>query len=104
MRDRCYVESYSFFYAEPSKCPLGKVSAIVSDDAMRIAISQDNILQEGHSYVAITFFYRLHLYLLGEFVHHYEYVCHLSTSWPKWADHVQAPDSKWPGDGNRLEA
>ena len=41
MRYRSQIQPNMFFHAESGESPLGKVRAIVSDDAMRIAVSQD---------------------------------------------------------------
>src|SRR5664279_830904 len=103
MCDRCYVESDPFFLTEPSKSSLGKVCAIIRNDAMRIAISQDNVLEERHSRVAVTFPYRLNFYPLGELIHHHQHVGHVATSRFECSHHVQTPHSKWPCDGNSLE-
>src|SRR5664279_1513957 len=103
MRDRCYVESDPFFLTEPGKSSLGEVCAIIRNDAMRIAISQDNVLEKRHSRVAVTFSYWFYFYPLGELIHHHQHVGHVTPSWLECSHHVQTPHSKRPCDGNSLE-
>ena len=71
MSHRTNIQPNAFVSAEPRKLSFNKVGAIICDDAMWIAISQNDLLDEGYNCLAITLPDWFHLHSLGKFVHHH---------------------------------
>ena len=70
---------------------------------MWIAISEDYVLQKLDHCLTVQISNRLHFHPLGEFIHHDQDMGQVPSSRLEWSDHVEAPNSEWPGDGNRLQ-
>ena len=103
MRNRGYIKPDSVLRAKPSKGSHGEVRAIVRDDAVRVSISQYDILQEGHSCVPVALGDGFYLDPFGELVHHHQHVGLVTSGRLELPNHIQTPDRKGPGDRDSLE-
>ena len=61
---------------------------------MGVTISQNDVLQKGHSCVTITLPDWLHLDLFGELVHHHQHMSHVTSGWLELSHHIQTPNCK----------
>ena len=71
---------------------------------MWVAVSVDDVLEEGYGRLAIQLLDWLHLDPLGELVHHDQKMGHASPSRLESSHHVQALDGEGPGDGDGSES
>ena len=82
---------------------LGKICAVVGDDAVWNAVPGCNVGNECHGSRAIQLLDRLSFDPLGELVYSDKQMCHAAARRLEWSDHVQSPDGKGPSDGDGLE-
>ena len=89
MCDRGAIQPDTLIFTKSLEISLGKIGAIVSDDTVRVAVSQDNLLQESDSGVSIQLPDWLDFDPFGELIHHDKNVGHVPSGRPEWSDHIQ---------------
>ena len=89
MRQRGEVQPYSLLAAETLEDALGEVRAVVGDDAVRVAVAVDDVLEKGDDRLAVPLLDWLGLDPLGELVHRYEEVSHAASRRFEGTDHVE---------------
>ena len=70
---------------------------------MQYAVSDGDVGDESHSSRTVLLLDWFGLYPLGELVHRDKQMGHATSRCFEWPHHVQAPDSKGPGNVNSLE-
>ena len=73
------------------------------DDAVGVAVAVNNALEELDGRWPVQLFDGFSFNPFRELVHGHQQVCVAATGPLQWADHVQSPDGKRPGDRDRLE-
>ena len=91
------------FFAKFCHFPLDKVVAVIGDDAVRVAVPVDELAEELGSGLPVALLDGFGLDPLGELVD-----CDKQMGEARWsslelAHHVESPDRKGPGDGDRLQ-
>jgi hypothetical protein len=103
MCDRGDVESYPLSLAKLRHLSHSKISAIISDDAMRIAVPKDDLLQEasGSRTVALGDWFNFNP--LCELIDCDQEMCETSTGSLERSNHIQPPDRKRPSEGDGIQ-
>jgi hypothetical protein len=102
MRHGAHIQPNVVIITEPLKLSLSKVRSVISYDAVRVTIPEDDIFQELDSSVSIAFSDRFNLEPLGKFIDHHQNVSHVPSCRFEWSNHIQAPNSKWPSYRHRF--
>ena len=103
MCDRGDVESNPLSPAEVRHLTHSKISAIIGDDAMRIAISEDDLLQKASSSRTITLGDWFNFDPLRELVDCDQQMRETSASSLERSNHVQPPDRERPSKRDGLQ-
>ena len=85
------------------QCSFGKICAVVGYDAVWHTIPSSDVGDECHGSRPVQLLDRLRFDPLGKFVHGDKQMCQAAAGCLEWADHVQPPDDKGPGEGDGLE-
>src|ERR1043165_2315242 len=96
MRHGCQVETNAVLGRIPCQCPLCKIRAIVSDDAVWNAISADDVGHELDCSRTIQLLDRTSFYPFGELVYGHQKMCYATSGRLELTNHIQTPNCEWP--------
>ena len=102
--DKRQVETDAFLLAEGLHLSFSKICAVVGDDVVRVAKSEDELLEELGCGLAVEFLDRFDFDPFGELVDCDEQLCHATASCLELTQHVYSPDCKWPCQRDGLQS